>query len=149
MFGDDRVRPFAYTYRDYVVRAFNEDLGFDRFVQDQLAADVVAPKDQPWRLAAMGFFTLGRMFDNNIHDQIDDRSTRSPADSWADGRLRPVPRPQVRRDPDGRLLLALRGLRQQRGSARAPADRPARRVAESTTSRRKSAAQSGRAPAVH
>ena len=73
MFGDDRVRPFAYTYRDYVIRAFNQDLGFDRFVQEQLAADSVAPKDQPWRLAAMGFLTLGKMFDNNIHDQIDDR----------------------------------------------------------------------------
>ena len=34
---------------------------------------MVAPKDQPWRLAAMGFLTLGRMFDNNFHDQIDDR----------------------------------------------------------------------------
>ncbi len=73
MFGDDRIRPYAYTYRDYVIRAFNGDLGFDRFVIDQLAADAVAPKDQPWRLAAMGFLTLGRMFDNNIHDQIDDR----------------------------------------------------------------------------
>jgi hypothetical protein len=73
MFGDDRIRPFAYTYRDYVIRAFNEDLGFDRFVHEQLAADVVAPRDQPWRLAAMGFLTLGKLFDNNIHDQIDDR----------------------------------------------------------------------------
>jgi Protein of unknown function (DUF1553)/Protein of unknown function (DUF1549)/Planctomycete cytochrome C len=73
MFDDARVRPFAYTYRDYVIRAFNEDLGFDRMIQEQLAADVVAPKDQPWRLAAMGFLTLGRMFDNNIHDQIDDK----------------------------------------------------------------------------
>jgi hypothetical protein len=73
MFGDDRVRPYAYTYRDYVIRAFNEDLGFDRFVHEQLAADVAAPKDEPWRLAAMGFLTLGRGFDNNLHDQIDDR----------------------------------------------------------------------------
>jgi hypothetical protein len=73
MFGDDRVRPFAYTYRDYVIRAFNEDLPFDQFVHDQLAADVAAPKDQPWRLAAMGFLTLGKGFDNNVHDQIDDR----------------------------------------------------------------------------
>jgi len=73
MFGDDRVRPYAYTYRDYVIRAFNEDLGFDRFIHEQLAADMVAPKDQPWRLAAMGFLTLGRNFDNNLHDQIDDR----------------------------------------------------------------------------
>jgi len=73
MFGDDRVRPYAYTYRNYVIRAFNEDTPFDRFILEQLAADTVAPKDQPWRLAAMGFLTLGRMFDNNIHDQIDDR----------------------------------------------------------------------------
>ncbi|MFO0890551.1 MAG: PSD1 and planctomycete cytochrome C domain-containing protein [Isosphaeraceae bacterium] len=73
MYGDDRVRPYAYTYRDYVIRALNEDTPFDRFVQEQLAADQVAPRDQPWRLAAMGFLTLGRMFDNNIHDQIDDK----------------------------------------------------------------------------
>ncbi len=73
MFGDDRVRPFSYTYRDYVIRAFNEDIGFDRFVKDQLAADVNAPRDQPWRLAAMGLLTVGKGFDNNIHDQIDDR----------------------------------------------------------------------------
>ena len=73
MFGDDRIRPYAYTYRDYVIRAFNEDLPFDRFIQEQLAADVVAPKDEPWRLAAMGFLTLGRMFDKNVHDQIDDK----------------------------------------------------------------------------
>jgi hypothetical protein len=73
MFGDDRVRPFAYTYRDYVIRAFNEDLPFDQFVRDQLAADVAAPAEQPWRLAAMGLLTLGKGFDNNIHDQIDDR----------------------------------------------------------------------------
>jgi hypothetical protein len=73
MFGDDRARPYAYTYRDYVIHALNEDLGFDRFVHDQLAADLVAPKDQSWRLAAMGFLTLGRLFDNNYHDQIDDR----------------------------------------------------------------------------
>jgi hypothetical protein len=73
MYGDDRVRPYAYTYRDYVVRAFNEDTPFDRFIHEQLAADQIVPDDQPWRLAAMGFLTLGRMFDNNIHDQIDDK----------------------------------------------------------------------------
>ena len=44
MFGDDRVRPYAYTYRDYVIRAFNEDTPFDRFILEQLAADVIAPK---------------------------------------------------------------------------------------------------------
>jgi hypothetical protein len=72
-FGDDRVRPYAYTYRDYVIRALNEDLPFDRFVHEQLAADRVAPKDEPWRLAGLGFLTLGRQFDNNVHDILDDR----------------------------------------------------------------------------
>ncbi|MDG3008221.1 PSD1 and planctomycete cytochrome C domain-containing protein [Paludisphaera mucosa] len=73
MYGDDRIRPYAYTYRDYVVRSFNEDAPFDRMIREQLAADAVAPKDEPWRLAAMGFLTLGRAFDNNVHDQIDDK----------------------------------------------------------------------------
>ena len=118
MFGDDRVRPYAYTYRDYVIRAFNEDLPFDRFVHEQLAADVVAPKDEPWRLAAMGFLTLGRMFDNNIHDQIDDR-----IDTVTRGLLGLTVAcarchdHKYDADPHGRLLLALRRLRQQRGAA--------------------------------
>jgi hypothetical protein len=73
LYGDDRVRPFAYTYRDYVIRAMNEDLPYDRFIREQLAADLVEPKAEPWRLAAMGFLTLGRQFDNNVHDIIDDR----------------------------------------------------------------------------
>jgi hypothetical protein len=73
MYGDDRIRPYAYTYRDYVIRALNEDLPLDEFIADQLAADKNAPGDQPWRLAAMGYLTLGRMFDSNLHDVYDDR----------------------------------------------------------------------------
>jgi len=73
MYGDDRMRPYAYTYRDYVIRALNEDVPFDRFVQEQLAADLIEPPVERWRLAAMGFLTLGRMYDNNIHDVIDDQ----------------------------------------------------------------------------
>lgn len=72
-YGKDALRPFAYTYRDYVIRAFNEDLPFEQFIQDQLAADLVEPKVPPWRLAALGFLTLGRLFDTNPHDQIDDQ----------------------------------------------------------------------------
>ena len=148
MFGDDRVRPYAYTYRDYVIRAFNEDLGFDRFVHEQLAADLVAPKDQTWRLAAMGFLTLGRMFDNNYHDQIDDRiDTVTRGLPGLDRRLCALPRPQVRRDPHGRLLFAVRCLRQQRGAARAPADRAAgmsrAEAASSRSRRRRSGASCG------
>jgi hypothetical protein len=72
-YGKDALRPYAYTYRDYVIRAFNEDLPYDQFVQDQLAADLAGPQLPRWRLAALGFLTLGRLFDNNPHDQIDDQ----------------------------------------------------------------------------
>ncbi len=72
-YGKDALRPYAYTYRDYVIRAFNEDLPFDQFVQDQLAADLAGPTLPRWRMAALGFLTLGRLFDNNPHDQIDDQ----------------------------------------------------------------------------
>ena len=73
MYGDSRIRPYAYTYRDYVIRALNDDTPYDQFLREQLAADQIAPKVEPWRLAAMGFLTLGRQFDSNIHDVIDDR----------------------------------------------------------------------------
>ncbi len=73
MYGDDRIRPYAYTYRDYVIRAFDEDTPFDQFVREQIAADKIQPKVPAWRLAALGFLTLGRMYDNNVHDVIDDQ----------------------------------------------------------------------------
>ena len=73
MYGDARVRPFAYTYRDYVIRAFNDDKPFDQFIREQLAADQLnLPADSP-DLAALGLLTLGRMFDSNRHDVIDDQ----------------------------------------------------------------------------
>ncbi len=73
MYGDARIRPFAYTYRDYVIRAFNDDKPFDQFIREQLAADrLKLPEDSP-DLAALGLLTLGRMFDSNRHDVIDDQ----------------------------------------------------------------------------
>ena len=38
----DLVRPFAYRYRDYVIRAFNADKRYDRFLMEQLAGDELA-----------------------------------------------------------------------------------------------------------
>ena len=73
MYGDARIRPFAYTYRDYVIRAFNEDTPFDDFVREQLAADQLQLASNSPKHSAMGFLTLGRLFDNNIHDVIDDQ----------------------------------------------------------------------------
>jgi hypothetical protein len=70
-FGNDRIRPYAYTYRDYVIRAFNADKPYDRFIHEQLAADLL-PDRETESLAAMGFLTLGRLFDNNLPDIYDD-----------------------------------------------------------------------------
>jgi hypothetical protein len=41
-FNADSDRPLAYRYRDYVVRSFNEDKPWDRFVQEQIAGDELA-----------------------------------------------------------------------------------------------------------
>jgi len=38
----DAVRPWAYKYRDYVIRSFNTDKPFDQFIQEQLAGDEIA-----------------------------------------------------------------------------------------------------------
>jgi len=73
VFEEERRYPYAYTYRDYVVRSFNDDLPFDEFVIQQLAADRLPIGDDKRPLAALGFVTLGRRFLNNPHDIIDDR----------------------------------------------------------------------------
>ncbi len=73
VFTSDRSYPFAYTYRDYLVRAFNEDLPYDQFVHEQLAADLLETGEDRRSLAALGYLTLGRRFLNNQHDIIDDR----------------------------------------------------------------------------
>ncbi|MBL8850647.1 MAG: DUF1553 domain-containing protein, partial [Planctomycetaceae bacterium] len=71
VFTEERKYPYSYTYRDYVIDAFNRDLPFDQFVLEQLAADQLGGETSS--LAAMGFLTVGRRFGNNPHDIIDDR----------------------------------------------------------------------------
>ena len=73
VFQEERRYAYAYTYRDWLIRAFNEDLPYDQFLIRQIAADKVTPADKPADLAAMGFLTLGRRFLNNQNDIIDDR----------------------------------------------------------------------------
>lgn len=73
VFTSERRYPYSYTYRDYVIRAFNEDLPYDRFIQEQLAADQLDRKGDDRSLAALGFLTVGRRYRGNIHDIIDDR----------------------------------------------------------------------------
>jgi hypothetical protein len=73
VFEEERRFPYSYTYRDYVIRAFNEDLPFDQFIIEQIAADQLSLGDDKRPLAALGFLTLGRRFLNNQPDIIDDR----------------------------------------------------------------------------
>jgi hypothetical protein len=73
VFNEDRRYPYAFTYRDYVVRAFNDDLPYDQFLIQQLAADRLDLKDDRRSLAALGFLTVGRRFLNDGNDIIDDR----------------------------------------------------------------------------
>jgi hypothetical protein len=64
--------PFSYTYRDYVIQAFNADVPYDQFLKEQLAADQLGlAKNEP-RLAALGFLTVGMQF-RNRNDTIDDQ----------------------------------------------------------------------------
>jgi hypothetical protein len=69
--GPDRFA-FSYTYRDWVIRAFNDDMPFDQFARKQIAADLLTPADKK-DLAALGFITLGRSVPKGKHDMIDDR----------------------------------------------------------------------------
>ena len=54
----DSFRPHAWRYRDYVIKSFNDDKPYDRFVREQLAGDELYP-DDPDGLVAIGFLTHG------------------------------------------------------------------------------------------
>ena len=54
----DRPRPNAWPYRDYIIRAFNDDKPYARFVEEQIAGDVLHPED-PQALVATGFLAAG------------------------------------------------------------------------------------------
>jgi mono/diheme cytochrome c family protein len=73
VFEEERRYAFSYTYRDYVIRALNEDVPYDQFIIQQIAADLLPLGDDKRPLAALGFLTLGRRFLNNQPDIIDDR----------------------------------------------------------------------------
>ena len=56
-----------------VIRSFNRDLPYNRFILEQLAADQLALGADKSPLAALGFLTLGRRFDSDLYDIVDDR----------------------------------------------------------------------------
>ena len=57
-YDKDKPRPHAWPYRDAVIRAFNEDLPYARFVRAQLAGDVLYPND-PQAFPLTGFLAAG------------------------------------------------------------------------------------------
>ncbi|MGV3774985.1 MAG: DUF1549 and DUF1553 domain-containing protein [Verrucomicrobiales bacterium] len=73
VFFENRDYPWAWSYRDYVVKSFNSDKPYDRFIMEQLAADQLDLREDPDALTAIGFLTVGDHFSNNTHDIMDDR----------------------------------------------------------------------------
>ncbi len=65
-FKQDAYRPNAWPYRDYVIKAFNDDKPYDRFVTEQLAGDETAPGD-PDALVATGYLRHG-VYEYNQRD---------------------------------------------------------------------------------
>jgi hypothetical protein len=76
--GDDQslCYPNAYLYRDWVIRALNTGMAYDRFVKLQLAADLIEP-DNAENLPALGFLGLGPKY-------YDRRRPAVMADEWED-----------------------------------------------------------------
>ncbi len=73
--------PNAHLYRDWVIRAFNDDLPYDQFVTAQLAADLLDGPERVRHLPALGFLGLGPWYYDNgaveitradeRHDRVD------------------------------------------------------------------------------
>ncbi len=57
-YDKDKLRPNAWPYRDYIIRSFNEDKQYERFVQEQIAGDVLFP-GEPDGILGLGFLAAG------------------------------------------------------------------------------------------
>ena len=81
-YEQDYDRPFAYHYRDFVIKALNDDLPYDEFVRWQLAGDELAPAN-PEAMKATGFLGAGvfptqlteKEFESARYDELDDMVT--------------------------------------------------------------------------
>ncbi|MBW3599590.1 MAG: PSD1 and planctomycete cytochrome C domain-containing protein, partial [Planctomycetes bacterium] len=76
-FERDGVKPNAWRYRDYVIRSFNEDKPYDRFILEQLAGDELPDRSRE-TIIATGFYRLGLWDDEPAdplqakYDELDD-----------------------------------------------------------------------------
>jgi hypothetical protein len=87
-YSEDQAHTFSvtantsgYRYRDWVIKAFNEDMPYDKFVRMQIAGDLIGPdsNDSYDHLVALGYFGLGAQYYKNSDaakaaaDELDDR----------------------------------------------------------------------------
>jgi hypothetical protein len=78
-YEQDYDRPYAYHYRDFLIKAFNSDMPYDQFVRWQLAGDELAP-GEPLAMAATGFLGGGPFptqlteaeFESARYNELDD-----------------------------------------------------------------------------
>ncbi|MDZ4847725.1 MAG: PSD1 and planctomycete cytochrome C domain-containing protein [Pirellulaceae bacterium] len=64
--------PFAFTYRDYVIEAFNNDKPYDQFLKEQIAADLIGFDETSPEIAALGFFAVGPHANQAKDESLDD-----------------------------------------------------------------------------
>jgi mono/diheme cytochrome c family protein len=70
--------PYAYIYRDWLIRALNDDMPYDMFIRTQLAADLLEPKLRDKHIAALGMHGNGSWIFNSSPPSIE------RADEWHD-----------------------------------------------------------------
>jgi len=68
-FERDSIKPHAWRYRDYVIRAFNDDRPYDQFLREQLAGDEL-PNPTADSIVATGFYRLGVWDDEPADRQL-------------------------------------------------------------------------------
>ncbi len=81
-YEQDYDRPYAFYYRDFLIRALNSDMPYDQFVKWQLAGDELAP-DNTDAMMATGFMGAGAFptqlsedeFEKARYDELDDMAT--------------------------------------------------------------------------
>jgi hypothetical protein len=71
----DRMRTHAWRYRDYLIGAFNADKPYARFVEEQVAGDVLFP-GEPQATVALGFIAAGPWDESSLRDIREDTLDR-------------------------------------------------------------------------
>jgi hypothetical protein len=71
----DRIRTNAWPYRDYLIASFHADKRYARFVQEQVAGDVLFPED-PQATVALGFLAAGPWDESSLRDIREDSIDR-------------------------------------------------------------------------